>query len=299
MAARIPWDKYETAILIEACVDYNNNRITKKAAIRRVSNELRQKAIDEGKIIDDIYRNENGISMQFEIINSLIRHTGCGLHNASKLFADMVRKYLDNRDEYEKILKEARNMDTTNEKKMQEQFSQWLSKQLSPAQMSEIYVTYYDMDEYLQKEKILSSPILETYDVSKIKNIEEMIDKNGAFRYIHRAKIDKYSKAINLYLAWLNNKYNSDELEKQELYQANSMQDELEIKYVEFGKNSNLAFSKVEYFEYFGEREDDIGSWKRLYQKVLTYLYEDYPDKIKQLVGKCIGAGTRVDIAES
>lgn len=153
MAARIPWDKYETAILIEACVDYNNNRITKKAAIRRVSNELRQKAIDEGKIIDDIYRNENGISMQFEIINSLIRHTGCGLHNASKLFADMVRKYLDNRDEYEKILKEARNMDTTNEKKMQEQFSQWLSKQLSPAQMSEIYVTYYDMDEYLQKEK--------------------------------------------------------------------------------------------------------------------------------------------------
>lgn len=117
MAARIPWDKYETAILIEACVDYNNNRITKKAAIRRVSNELRQKAIDEGKIIDDIYRNENGISMQFEIINSLIRHTGCGLHNASKLFADMVRKYLDNRDEYEKILKEARNMDTTNEKK--------------------------------------------------------------------------------------------------------------------------------------------------------------------------------------
>lgn len=299
MAARIPWDKYETAILIEACVDYNNNRITKKAAIRRVSNELRQKAIDEGKIIDDIYRNENGISMQFEIINSLIRHTGCGLHNASKLFADMVRKYLDNRDEYEKILKEARNMDTTNEKKMQEQFSQWLPKQLSPAQMSEIYVTYYDMDEYLQKEKILSSPILETYDVSKIKNIEEMIDKNGAFRYIHRAKIDKYSKAINLYLAWLNNKYNSDELEKQELYQANSMQDELEIKYVEFGKNSNLAFSKVEYFEYFGEREDDIGSWKRLYQKVLTYIYEDYPDKIKQLVGKCIGAGTRVDIAES
>lgn len=165
MAVRIPWDKYETAILIEACVDYNNNRITKKAAIRRVSNELRQKAVDEGKIIDDIYRNENGISMQFEIINSLIRHTGCGLHNASKLFLDMVRIYLDNRDEYEQILKEARNMDTINEKKMQEQFSQWLSKQLSPAQMSEIYVTYYDMDEYLQKEKILSSPILETYDV--------------------------------------------------------------------------------------------------------------------------------------
>lgn len=183
MAVRIPWDKYETAILIEACVDYNNNRITKKTAIRRVSNELRQKAVDEGKIIDDIYRNENGISMQFEIINSLIRHTGCRLHNASKLFSDMVRIYLDNRDEYKQILKEARNMDTTNEKKMQEQFSQWLSKQLSPAQMSEIYVTYYDMDEYLQKEKILSSPILETYDVSKIKNIEEMIDKNGAFKF--------------------------------------------------------------------------------------------------------------------
>lgn len=89
MAVRIPWDKFETAILIEGCVDYNENKITKKEAVKRVSNELRQRALNKGEKIDDIYRNENGISMQFEIINSLIRKTDCGLHKASKLFREM------------------------------------------------------------------------------------------------------------------------------------------------------------------------------------------------------------------
>lgn len=303
MAVRIPWDKFETAILIEGCVDYNENKITKKEAVKRVSNELRQRALNKGEKIDDIYRNENGISMQFEIINSLIRKTDCGLHKASKLFREMSQVYLNDRSRFEKILKEAKCMEKNTEKMMQEQFSQWLSKQLSPAQMSEIYVTYYDLDKYLEKEQILSTPILETYDINKIKRIKEMIDKNGAFRYIHRAKVDKYSKAINLYLLWVDNECNAlkkeepmEVVDKSAEYSIDDNNDDKKVKYVDFEKNQNLAFTKVEYFEYFELREDNIGSWKQLYQRVLSSLYEDYPTKIEQLVGKCIGDGTRVDI---
>lgn len=304
MAARVPWNKFETAILIAACVEYNENRISKRDAIEKVSNELRQRAIDEGKVIDDVYRNINGISMQFEIINGLLRNTGCGLHNASKLFVEMTQMYLKNKDEFEKILKEAKGVEMTNEKVKQELFTQWLSKQLSPAQISEIYMTYYDMDEYFKRDKILSSPILETYDIDKIKKIEEMIDKNGQFRYIHKAKIDKYSKAINLYLTWLSSNYDvkNEENEyqnKQSFYDEHSTQNEEDIKFVDFAKRQNLAFSRVIYFEYFRLRENNIGSWKRLYQKVLSCLYEDYPSKIMQLNGKCIGLGTRMDIGSS
>lgn len=194
-------------------------------------------------------------------------------------------------------------MEKNTEKMMQEQFSQWLSKQLSPAQMSEIYVTYYDLDKYLEKEQILSTPILETYDINKIKRIKEMIDKNGAFRYIHRAKVDKYSKAINLYLLWVDNECNAlkkeepmEVVDKPAEYSIDDNNDDKKVKYVDFEKNQNLAFTKVEYFEYFELREDNIGSWKQLYQRVLSSLYEDYPTKIEQLVGKCIGDGTRVDI---
>ena len=36
MAVRIPWDKYETAILIEACEKYNDGLVSEKEAVKVV-----------------------------------------------------------------------------------------------------------------------------------------------------------------------------------------------------------------------------------------------------------------------
>ena len=54
--------------------------------------------------IDDIYRNENGITMQFNIMQSLLCNKESGLHNASKLFVEMKDLYYQNNSEYKKIL---------------------------------------------------------------------------------------------------------------------------------------------------------------------------------------------------
>ena len=70
MAMRIPWDEYETAILISACVDYNAGKCTKKEAIIDVSQTLRKRAEKNGIEIDDVFRNENGITMQFFLFSS-------------------------------------------------------------------------------------------------------------------------------------------------------------------------------------------------------------------------------------
>ena len=48
MAIRIPWDEYETAILISACVDYNAGKCSKKEAIKDVSQILRKRAEKNG-----------------------------------------------------------------------------------------------------------------------------------------------------------------------------------------------------------------------------------------------------------
>ena len=302
MAIRIPWDKYEVAILISACLEYNENKISKNDAIKNVSMNLRQRAVNKGIFIDDVFRNENGISMQFEIMNGLIKGTKCGLHNASKLFIEMSELYKDDKLKYMEILKEAKEMNTVNVKEMQDLFSQWLSKQLSPAQMSEIYMTYYDMDEYLMREQILHEHLLETYNLEKITKIRDMFDKDGRIRYIHRANIEKYSKAINLYLSWLTDNVKSNKDLENGKNKAESIPLNLEniqnneILYVDFNNRQNLAFTSVKYFEYFETRDDNIGSWKQLYQKVLMYLYEDYPSIIMKLKGQCIGIGTRVDI---
>lgn len=106
MGTRILWDRYEIALLIDACHNYNQGKISRKDAIAYVSNTLRKRAIENGLTIDKIFRNENGISMQFTIMNGLLHHQKSGLHNASRLFIEMVELYEKDRDRFEKILKE-------------------------------------------------------------------------------------------------------------------------------------------------------------------------------------------------
>lgn len=74
MAIRISWDKYEAAILLDACIKVDNNEKTRCEAITMVSKELRNRANTRGIVIDDIYRNENGIGMQMNMSRCTERH---------------------------------------------------------------------------------------------------------------------------------------------------------------------------------------------------------------------------------
>lgn len=224
------------------------------------------------------------------------------------MFINIIELYKSDKIEFQEILMEARKTVEAN-KTNQEQFTAWLSERLSPAQMSEIYITYYDIDAYLQEEQILRTPLLETMDIKKIESIKNMIMTNGKFRFVHRSKIEKYSKAIWYYHTWLLEWYKQsetfvetiDEIEKNSLdinKQLKVTKNSEEIKIVKFSAGESYLFTKVEYFEYFGERHENIGGWKRLYVEVLQCLVEDYPNEIFDLKGKNIGSGTRVDIGD-
>lgn len=110
MAIRILWDKYETAILIDACVKVENNTISKEIAVSEVSADLRKLAISRGFEIDDIFRNENGISMQMTIMSALLQNKPPKLRNASKLFSEMRDIYINDYNAYTQILAEAKAM---------------------------------------------------------------------------------------------------------------------------------------------------------------------------------------------
>lgn len=107
MATRIPWDKYETAILIDACIQVINNKTDRNTAIQTVSAKLRKRAINAGIMIDNVYRNENGIKMQMTIIMSMIQGEEPGLNNVSKLFYEMIDLYRSEYLKFSAILKEA------------------------------------------------------------------------------------------------------------------------------------------------------------------------------------------------
>ena len=160
MALRIPWTNYEIAILIDACCFYKENGGNRSEIIKKTSDTLRLMAQNNKIEIDDIFRNENGISMQFTIMSALLDGSKSGLHNASKSFVEMVNMYHNNRLEYDKILREAKKMLEPQKKNNEAQFAEWLSSKVSPAQLSEIYMMYEKIDDFCKKRSLLNQPLL-------------------------------------------------------------------------------------------------------------------------------------------
>lgn len=61
MAERLAWDKFETALLIEVFWCVERKEIVKSVACNSLSQRLRKIALKEGREIDELYRNYNGI----------------------------------------------------------------------------------------------------------------------------------------------------------------------------------------------------------------------------------------------
>ena len=93
MALKIPWEQEEAVILLDALLKVRNGDITRKEAVANVSNELRQRAINKGIKIDDIFRNINGIGLQMSFMEYIITDGKQGMPQASKLFKETIKLY--------------------------------------------------------------------------------------------------------------------------------------------------------------------------------------------------------------
>lgn len=103
------WDIYESVILLDGYLEALQNKKPKLQIIKRVSSELRQMAVNKGIVIDEIYRNANGISYQMQSMDSA--YNGHTIYTpATKLFKETVEIYQNERKRYEKLLKKAKGM---------------------------------------------------------------------------------------------------------------------------------------------------------------------------------------------
>ena len=205
MAIRIPWTKYEVALLIDACMGVETSHRSRNEIIKDLSKKLRELAIKNGLKIDEIYRNENGIAMQFTIMQAVLHNTESGLHSASKLFVEMKDLYYQNKPEYGRILKEAQAMLEGN-KKNQDEFVEWLSTQVSPAQLSELYLAYEKIDKFCIQRSILKKALLETTDVKAVNRVLQTIEQNKVFRFTHKREINKIISAARYYYKYIKTK---------------------------------------------------------------------------------------------
>lgn len=164
MTRREKWDKYEAVILLDYYLKYINGNLTRKEAIENASIELRNMAILNNKIIDDIYRNVNGITFQMHRMESAYKGFTI-VYSATKLFLEIVNLYFENRENFIKLLKEARGL-TENKDNNRDMFLKWLSVKVAPAKISEFCKLYEIIDEYCMKTNVLKKSILETTDAN-------------------------------------------------------------------------------------------------------------------------------------
>ena len=106
---RIPWDKYEIALLLDMYLHFENGELSRKEAKERLSDTLRRMAVNRGIMIDDTYRNENGMSYYLDYMAYALFGKG-SLSNVPRVCRETVNLYLNNYEQYEIILREAQRM---------------------------------------------------------------------------------------------------------------------------------------------------------------------------------------------
>lgn len=103
------WNIYEAVILLDGYLELLRKEQPRLRIIKRISHELRQMAMNQGKRIDDVYRNENGISYQLQSMESA--YQGHKVYvRATNLFVDTVSIYNNDRNKYNELLETAKKM---------------------------------------------------------------------------------------------------------------------------------------------------------------------------------------------
>ena len=191
MAQRVPWDMSEAVIMLNALIAAREGRMSRKDAIVAVSSKLRSRAKRNGIEVDDIFRNVNGITLQMSTMEYILTDGEKGMKKSSmpKLFQDAVAMYQNDRATYEKMLREARNVPDT--KSIQDQYFAWLETQVSPAQLSELYMIYTDIEDFCLKRSVIKKKLFSLTNLADIRKVMNTVDSNKVFRFTYKKKLSK------------------------------------------------------------------------------------------------------------
>ena len=225
---RILWNKFEAAILLDKLIDVLEGKISRKFAVEYVSKTLRKYAIKRGLVIDDKYRNSNGINLQMCVIEYIYTDGKSGINEKTKLFQEIVDLYKNDRGNYEEILNEAKKLMDI-EQSIRDKFFSWLSAKVSPAQLSEYYISYADIEQFCLQENILDKKIFELTDLNIINNLTDIIGSNKKFRSQYKHRLSKINTALKYYSTFLNENPNLIKISNDEVSEEKVNDGEREV----------------------------------------------------------------------
>lgn len=321
MAQRVPWDMSEAVIMLNALISAREGRMSRKDAIEAVSSELRARAKRNGIEVDDIFRNVNGITLQMSTMEYILTDGEKGMKKSSmsKLFQDVVAMYRNDRATYEKTLREARKVPDT--KSIQDQYFAWLKTQVSPAQLSELYIVYTDIEDFCLKRSIIKKKLFALTDLTDIRKVMNTVDSNKVFRFTYKKNLRKMSSAMRFYYCFVKEHpellaqaaqmkaiKNATPMETKPVEPSPKMVEYREtaapsivdtaLYKIDFANIQSLAFTQPTEYSYFGEDQDKVNSWTQLYVQVAKCLLDDYPDVLRSYINRNIGGQGRCDFAD-
>ena len=255
------WDIFEAAILLEAVLNVNTKKENTKDAIKRVSTTLRSMAINKGRNIDEIFRNLNGITFQFQSMEfSLLGKQNSIRKAGSKVFDEAVALYRDDPMEYNRVLATAHaNADVKSDNNnvnymslgicdQRNSFRDWLVFEGRTESKANWIIEHFDqVSQYAIEKKIIKEELM---SISNIKIWNNMVKAIQSYKFFRVLKKDlykffqSYSKIYALFL------------KKNESTQGLISNDECE-----FSKDTYVVTEIDEdLFEQFGEKVSKVYS---------------------------------------
>lgn len=301
MPIRVTWDEYEVAYLLSACLDVDNGRMTRNEAVRKVSQHLRNRAISRGIDIDPVFRNENGISMQFAALHNCYHERPSGL-TISRLFRKIVALYKTDRTAFEEILQEeAPTLKTS----LWKSFLEWVSKAYGDECAKDTSTVLNMISVFACKNGIIKKAINQVDDVNIIHRLRDALKQPGKLGIQSSKSVRAASKALGLYCNFIktlspattddvdpNRAANETDENAREPMPCSTPLAEATIQYVDFATNDSYAHTKPVSCVYKGKNIQCRG-WNDLYISLVREIYHDFKSVFP--IGKNISTGNRID----
>lgn len=194
------WDIYEAAILLDGYLEAQQKSQPRIRIIKRVSEQLRNMAINRGKVIDEVYRNENGISYQIQSIDSAYKGEKVYVP-ATRLFEEVVELYRTDTERYFEILEEAKNMIAAKQNN-KDAFLVWAASVLPAQRCKWIEKNILKMEQLAVSSKLISGSIFNFTDIVTLDTIYKAAEKNKIFKIKNRKLLKNIHNDFKTYMRY-------------------------------------------------------------------------------------------------
>lgn len=275
------WDIYETVILLEGYLETLQGIQSKSQIIKRISADLRRMAVNRGVEIDDVYRNENGVSYQIQSMDSAFKGQKVYVP-ATKLFTDAVALYRTDSEGYQKILGEAKGMITV-KKNSREAFLAWAKSAFSAQRCKWLEENILKMERFAVAAKMISGSIFDVTDTVELEAVYRASCKNKFFQIRHRKFIKNINEDFKEYIKYCSLKPDvrepaSDSKAPTVSPETASANVKIGSFVVNFDAEESMAYTKPTSVSLFGKKLLRPSVWKDVYVCVIAALYEKHPD---------------------